>query len=95
MCDGWSIPAGKELAGHGIEGQGIFLKKRDIEHRFGVGQVEAGEIGIDASLGGAIVGDTSRCADTRSSLCSIGVIYTLLSNFRKSLLASRSQKGQT
>ena len=46
-----------ELAGEHVEGFGVLPEEGQVEDGLGLGQVERGEVGVEACFGGAEVGD--------------------------------------
>lgn len=46
-----------QLLGQRVEGLGVLLEEGQVEDGFGLGQVEGGEVGVEAGFGGAEVGD--------------------------------------
>jgi len=55
-----TVFAGVELVCEGVEGEGILTEEGDVKDCFCVGEVEAGEVGVETGFGGAEVGDTGR-----------------------------------
>lgn len=68
MCYGWPEATREELTSYGVERQGIPVEERNVEYCFGVGKVQPCEVGIDSSVWGSIIRDTSRRADAGSGL---------------------------
>lgn len=48
MRDCGAVFAGVEFAGEGVEGRRVSAEVGDVEDGFGVGEVEAGQVGIEA-----------------------------------------------
>jgi hypothetical protein len=46
-----------ELLGQRVEGLGVLSEEGQVEDGFGLGEVERGEVGVEACFGGAEVGD--------------------------------------
>jgi hypothetical protein len=55
---GWAVVPGVQLLREGVEGEGVLAEVGDVEDSFGVGEVEAGEVGVEAGCRGAEVGDS-------------------------------------
>lgn len=64
---------GRELGGEQLVGQhvkrfGVLFKVRNVKDSLGVGQVEAGQIRVEAGARGAEVRDTCSCRDACADL---------------------------
>jgi len=66
--NGRAVAPRGQLAGQGVEGARVLAEEVDVEDGLGVGEVEVGEIGIDARVGGAEVGDAGGRADAGAGL---------------------------
>jgi hypothetical protein len=58
--DGGMEFSGVELVGEDVEGLGMAAEVGDVKDGFGVGKVEAGEVGVEARLGRSKVGNLGR-----------------------------------
>lgn len=54
----WTVFAGVELVGEGVERKGVLAEEGDVEDCFCMREIEAGEVGVKTGLGGAKVGDS-------------------------------------
>lgn len=61
-------PPRPELLGEGIERPGVLAEECDVEDGLWTGKFEALEVGVEAELGGAKVGDSSGGGDTCADL---------------------------
>lgn len=57
--DGGAVAARVELVGEGVEGFWALAEVGYVEDSFGVGEVEAGEVGVEACFWTAEVGDAA------------------------------------
>ena len=57
MSDRGSVLARVELVGEGVERFWVAAEVGDVEDGLGVGEVEAGEVGVEAGVGAAEVGN--------------------------------------
>ncbi len=56
--DGGAVAGARvELLGEHVEGAGVGAEEGEVEDGLGLGQVEGGEVGVEACFGGAEVGD--------------------------------------
>lgn len=68
MCDGGSELTRGKFPGQGVEWAGILAEEIDVEDGFGIGQVQMGEIRVDAGVWRAEIGNSGRSTDASSDL---------------------------
>lgn len=80
VSDRRPVLARKHLPGQRVERLGVLAEVRDIKHCFGVGQLEARKVGVDAGVWRAEIGDSSRRTDASTSLLPCQRLVSIVSS---------------